>query len=289
MNIKVFTLNAFSKITNGGNPAGVVLNSDNLSTKQMSLIAKKVAFSETAFVQKSNKATLKIRFFTPNKEINLCGHATIATFYLLAKKKLLKPGHYTLESKSGILNIEIKKDKAIFMNQNLPKFLNKLEKKEIAKSLNIPEKIIPNDLPIQIVSTGLKDILIPIKSIDALDKIKPNINSISNIAKKHKAIGYHLFTLETKYNSNAYCRNFAPLYGISEESATGTATGALACYLFKYGKILKKQINNLTFEQGYSMKRPSKILANLKIKNNSIIEIKIGGLASNIKEVKINI
>jgi len=284
MKINVYTLNAFAKTKEGGNPAGVVLDADSLSDEIMQKIAQKVGFSETAYVQKSNKADFKVRFFTPNGEVDLCGHATIATFYLMAKKNLLKSGTYIQETKAGILNLEVQDDNTIFMNQNLPQFFDEIDKKEIAESLNVPEKIISDDLPVQIVSTGLKDIFIPIKSLKDLHSIKPNFEEISKISKKYDVIGYHLFTLETKFGSTAHCRNLAPLYDIPEEAGTGTSSGALSCYLFKYGKIPKQDANHLIFEQGYTMNKPSEIFVNLKLQNDKIIEVKVGGIASNIQE-----
>lgn len=289
MNIKVYTLNAFAKTKEGGNPAGVVLDADSLSDEVMQKIAQKIGFSETAFVQKSNKADFKVRFFTPNGEVDLCGHATIATFYLMAKKNLLKSGTYTQETKAGILNLEVQDDNTIFMNQNPPQFFDEIDKKEIAESLNISEEIISNDLSVQIVSTGLRDIFIPIKSLKYLHNINPNFKEVSKISKKYDVIGYHLFTLETKFGSTAHCRNLAPLYDIPEESATGTSSGALSCYLFKYGKISKQHTNHLVFEQGYSMKKPSEIFVNLKLQDDKIVEVKVGGIASNIQEKELSV
>lgn len=289
MKIKVYTLNAFAKIEEGGNPAGVVLDADSLSDETMQKIAQKVGFSETAFVQKSDKADFKVRFFTPNGEVDLCGHATIATFYLMAKKNLLKSGTYTQETKAGILNLEVQNDNTIFMNQNSPQFFDEIKKKEIAESLNISEEIISDDLPVQIVSTGLRDIFIPIKSLEDLHNIKPNFEEVSKVSKKYDVIGYHLFTLETKYDSTAHCRNLAPLYDIPEEAGTGTSSGALSCYLFKYGKISKQDVNHLIFEQGYSMKKPSEIFVNLKLQDDKIVEVKVGGIASNIQEKELTI
>lgn len=116
--IKVFTLNSFAKTLEGGNPAGVVLDADNLTEKQMMYISKEVGFSETAFVSKSNKADFKVRFFTPTDEVDLCGHATIATYFLMWNKQLIKSGNYTQETKAGILGIEAGKDGTVFMDQN---------------------------------------------------------------------------------------------------------------------------------------------------------------------------
>lgn len=289
MQIKVYTLNAFAKTDNGGNPAGVVLNADSLSVNDMQKVAEKVGFSETAFIKKSNKADFKVKFFTPNKEVDLCGHATIGTFYLLASKGIIKSGQYTQETKAGILKVECRNNNMIYMNQMKPEFYEVLNKADIADSLNIDEEEIMSDTPIQIVSTGLKDILIPIKSLKSLYKIKPDFQKISHISKKQNVVGYHVFTLETKHDSTAHCRNFAPLYDIDEEAATGTSNGALSCYLYKYGLVLQKNIENLSFEQGYSMKKPSEILASLVVNNNEIDEVRVGGIALNIKEKNIEL
>lgn len=284
MDIKVYTLNAFAKTENGGNPAGVVLSADTLLPDDMQKISAKVGFSETAFVKKSEIADFKVDFFTPNNQVDLCGHATIATFYLLANKDLIETGTYTQETKAGVLNIECMDNKTIYMNQCNPEFYEIIDKNEIASTLNINTADIMENLPVQIVSTGLKDIFIPIKSLNALHDIKPDFQKISLVSKKYGVVGYHLFTLETKHNSTAHCRNFAPLYDIDEEAATGTSTGALSCYLYKYGRISEKAAENLVFEQGYSMNRPSEIRSSLSIHNNKIVEVKVGGIASNLQQ-----
>lgn len=289
MKIKVFTLNAFAKTKNGGNPAGVVLASSDLNDKQMLDVAKKIGFSETAFVQQSEKADFRVRFFTVTGEVPLCGHATIATFFLLANQNIISPGKYTQETKAGILPIEILSDGKVFMNQNLPQYFDIIDKEIIAESLNIPPDIICDDLPIQIVSTGLKDTFIPIRTLDELLNIKPNLEVIKEMSRKFGVIGYHVFSLETKFNAIAHSRNFGPLHDISEEAATGTSTGALSCYLFKHGKINQKQIGNLVFEQGYSMKRPSEITAEIRIEGNDIVGIRVGGTATNIQQIEVEI
>lgn len=277
--MKAYILNAFTKDGEGGNPAGIVLDADSLSENEMQTIAANLGFSETAFVQKSENADFKVRFFTPNMEVDLCGHATIATFYLLLEKGIIKQGEYTQETKAGKLKIKIQ-DKNVLMNQTLPIYSEKLEKKEIAESLNINEKDFSDVSPIQIVSTGLRDILIPIKKLEVLEKINPNFEKITEISKQHNCVGFHIFNLESK--GTARVRNFGPLYGIPEESATGTSNGALACYLFEYKLI--DNFDNLIFEQGYSMNKPSEILASLIIKDGKITEVKIGGTANLVEE-----
>ena len=289
MKVQTYILNSFGKSVDGGNPAGVVLEADNLSEKEMKKIASIIGFSETAFVMKSKMADVKVRFFTPIEEVDICGHATIATFSLLANKGIIESGEYTQETKAGILKVNVNEDLSIMMNQNKPIYGEVLDRELIAETLNISKESFIENFPIQIVSTGLKDIIIPVKSIEILNNIKPNFDAISKVSEKYNVVGYHIFTLETIENSVAQCRNLAPLYGIDEESATGTSNGALACYLFKYGKVSSCKQINMTMEQGYSMNKPSKINVELKVKNNEVIDIKVGGSAFNLKEMEIEI
>ena len=285
--MKVYTLNAFAKDIEWWNPAWVVFDSESISDTAKQDIAKKLWFSETAFIERSDKADFKVRFFSPNGEVDLCGHANIATFYLMLELNHIKAGKYTQETKAWILTIEAMKDNTIFMNQNLPIFSEVIDKNEIADSLNIPIEIVSSDLPIQIVSTGLRDILIPIRSLKDLHDIDPNFEKVSEVSKKYNVIGYHLFSLETQFSGTAHCRNLAPLYDIPEEAATWTSNGALSCYLFQYKKISPQEANDLVFEQWYSMGKPSEILARLEIEWDKIMEVKVWGIASNIQEQEI--
>lgn len=289
MKINVYTLNSFAKTKEGGNPAGVVLNSDSLSEEEMREIAADLGFSETAFVLQSKAADFKVRFFTPNEEVDLCGHATIATFYAMSSLNLLKQGKYKQETRAGTLGVEIHKDSFIMMDQSIPVFSEVIGKDEVAGSLNISPSEISEDLLVQVVSTGLRDIIVPVKSIKILDALKPDMKKVKEVSQKYNAIGYHVFSLESTYGADAYCRNFAPLYGIPEESATGTSSGALACYLYHYGKISEEQAANLIFGQGYSMKKPSEIRVSLMVKENEIQEVKVGGSAKNLSLMEIEL
>ena len=289
MKIKAYKINAFAKTIEGGNPAGVVLNADNLTENDMKKIASVLNLSETAFVMKSNLADFKVRFFTTTQEVDLCGHATIGVFSALLSEGYIKFGSYTQETKAGILNVEVKDDLSIMMNQTKPNFYEIIDKEEIADSLNINIGDIDEKLPVQIVSTGLKDIIVPIRNNNILNNMKPDFDKVARISEKYNTIGYHIFTLESLHGAKAYCRNLAPLYGIQEESATGTSNGALACYLFENGIVNNINCMHMVFEQGYTMQMPSEIIVSLVIDNNQIVEVRVGGKALNLimKEVEI--
>lgn len=276
---KVYRLRAFAKVKGGGNPAGVVIDAENLTEEQMQTIAKEVGYSETAFVFKSDKADFKVRFFTPTEEVDLCGHATIATFNLLRDIGILSNGEYTQETRAGVLKIYVLENE-VFMEQTLPIFSEMVKHDEILKAFSSTKgNYLSTDLPVQVVSTGLREIFMPVKSLEVLNGLLPHNEKIIEVCKKYGALGIHAFTLETLEHSNAHTRNFAPLVGIDEESATGTANGALACYLHKY---INSDILIYKMEQGYAMEKPSEITVKL-IVEDSILKVLVGGKAKIIE------
>lgn len=272
---KLYKLTAFPKTSSGGNKAGVYLFADNLNDNEMQKIAYDLGYSETAFVMKSDLADFKVRFFTPLNEVDLCGHATIATFNLLRMLNIVDEGIFTQETKAGILKLKVKKN-IVYMQQKPPvffEFVDKLDLLNCFSNLKLNDDLLP-----QIVSTGIKEIFLPVKDITALNELTPNYEKIKNISNKYNVIGIHAFCLSEEVD--AYSRNFAPIVGINEESATGTSNGALSCYLFKY--LVKKR--KYILRQGYSMGLPSEIYSEIMYDNNTIEEIWVGGSANIINK-----
>lgn len=269
--VDVYVAVAFSKDAKGGNKAGVVLGRSELTSVQKAAIAKEMGYSETAFVLDSDKADFKLQYFTPTEEVPLCGHATIAAFSTLKLLNMLDKPDCTIETEAGILNIHIKDDGLILMEQNRPAYLEVLDSDIFTGC--IERNFIDHRFPIQIVSTGLNDVMLPVDSVEHLEQLSPDFEMIANMTKEKEAVGVHAFTLIKESDVTAICRNFAPLYGIDEESATGTANCALACYLFKY----YKQQSQYVFEQGHNMGDISRIVVNLSYHENVIDSVFVGG------------
>ena len=270
--VDVYVASAFSKDNVGGNKAGLVFDRPDLSSVQKMAIAKKLGYAETAFITSSSVADFCLEYFTPTEEVPLCGHATIGTFAILNLLNKLSKNNYTIETKSGVLSIKVDSDGMVFMEQNTPTFFNELSLDLFNDCLDVNS--INDKLPIQIVSTGLRDIMVPIKSTKYLQQLDPNFNVMTELSKEQNVIGVHAFALEEgEGNLTAICRNFAPLYDIDEESATGTSNCALACYLFKY--VEKK--SQYIFEQGYNLNSPSRIIVNLKTHNDMVDAVFVGG------------
>jgi len=287
--VTVQILNAFAENGKGGNPAGVVLNADKLSDKNKLEISKKVGLSETAFVSKSKTEDFKLDFFTPNKQIAHCGHATVATFSYLKQIGALKNNSSSKETIDGKRKIEMIGDHA-FMEQLAPKYVDVSNKESvILKSLGLKKNdLIPN-APIQLVNTGNSFILIPVKNKEILKNIVPDFNLINEISEAFDLIGYYVFSINTDNTEyDATSRMFGPRYGILEEAGTGMAAGPLGCYLFDTLKINKKSFN---IQQGKYMKEPSPslIIVNLRTEKGEIKDLMAGGIGLLKKQMEIEL
>lgn len=278
---------SFNYEESGGNPAGVVILGDNesLEEKEMQEMAAEIGFSETAFMKQKSVNIYEVRFYTPTTEVDLCGHATIASFYCLAKKELEKgnklPEQLWQETKAGKLSIQIKYDgddvQSILMEQAEPveyEVLNEIIKTRIAESLSLNKddlKLENRSIEPQIISTGLKDIIIPVVNRKTLNGITIDTELITEISKELDVVGYHVFTFD---DEQIYTRNFAPAVGIDEECATGTSNGALSYLLYSKG-LIDSYVEIL---QGEAMNEMSKVSASV-MKEGGKYKVLVGGTA----------
>ena len=285
MDIEVALVSAFTVNGKGGNPAGVVFNADNLSDEQKLKIAQAVGYSETAFVANDDEADFEVSFFTTTAEVDFCGHATLATFATMYQKGTVTAGTYVQRTKAGMLSVTIEPNGKVVMEQQLPKKIAAFSYQEIANVIGIESNILESThLPIEAISTGLDDVIIAVPN-GYLDAIEPDDERIADFCKKHNLVGLHVFELcESQSKYTASCRNFAPLFGISEESATGSSCGALACYLMEH---LTELGTEFIFEQGRAMNCHSVITASVESSNSTISGVKVGGFANNIGSVSI--
>jgi len=252
-----------------------MLNADNLSREDRLSIAKQVGVSETAFVSQSEKADFAVAFFTPTEEVDFCGHATVATFWLLKHLGIVSEGRYMQETRAGVLAVEVDTTGRITMEQVPPTWMKVYSADVIAPLFGLSERVLSSlALPIQALSTGLPDIIVPVPK-DELDKVVMDEKAVVDFSRQEKVIGFHLFELNPEEDGvTAYCRNFAPAVGIAEESATGSATGALACYLYK-----QLGWTRMSFEQGRAMGKASRLFVELTVNNNEIERVQVSGRA----------
>lgn len=259
--MKYYIVDAFTSEPFGGNTAGVVLlDGDFPSDKLMQQVAAELRYSETAFVQRNGSAEFTVRYFTPAGEVDLCGHATIASFGLLLKEGIVADGELCLNhTLAGDLKVKV--GDQVMMQMAPPAVVDHPIDIERLHVIMGGESVHTwPELPIEIVSTGLPDIIMSVASREALNAMRPDMAALAAYSIELDVVGVHAFALADD-GYTAHVRNFGPRYNIPEESATGTANAALTHYLQRRG--LVELGGRCRFLQGEAMGHPSVIATTL--------------------------
>lgn len=260
-------VNAFSKNGMGGNPAAVFVNQP-LSAHERQMAARQIGFSETAFLNYDNHH-LSIEFYTPDKPITYCGHATIAAVNILKQQGHIAEGSYLLHTTENPIRVNIRSS-TVFMEQAYPLF-ESAELNEAQQMLRVDPAAITT---ISIARNGVGFLLIELGDEKSLRKLEPDEKLITEYSRKHNLIGIYAFVPS---QSKILSRMFAPYYGIKEENATGMAAGLLGGWL--HSRSDEKQ-NNLIVEQGASTDASEKGFLQVLVeesKGNKVV--KVGGEA----------
>lgn len=283
--MKFYIVDAFTENLFGGNPAGVVIlpeGEDFPSDEIMTKTAAELRYSETAFIKRLNDKEFNIRYFTPAAEVELCGHATIGSFKALLDGGYIEDNQtYINHTLSGTLNIDIKNG-FVLMDMAAPVKIGEISEHEKLRELYDimgldydAEKSEGVSMIPQLISTGLPDIMMPVSSLEVLDRIEPDFPALSKLSERYEVVGVHAFTVNCD-DATCHVRNFAPLYDIDEEAATGTSNGALTYYGYLNGFV--KSGDDCRFIQGEKMQRPSAILSHIEADGDNC-SIQVGGSA----------
>jgi trans-2,3-dihydro-3-hydroxyanthranilate isomerase len=283
--IKVKQVDAFTTVPFGGNPAAVVIDAEGLTEEEMQRIAQEMNLSEMAFVTSSERADFRVRFFTPIQEIDLAGHPTIATFHALVEEGLIAAHDglvtVTQELNVGVLSVEIEIEagvaKRVIMTQQKPLFASAYAASSWAEALGIDIAEILEGYPLQIVSTGTPQLMIPVKSLTTLRLLRPDFEAMAALTEQGDFSSVHVFTLETfSEEADVHARHFAPSAGVREDPVSGSASGGMAAYLVYYGLVDK---SSLVAEQGHLIGRPGLVYIDLEKEGDEITTVKVGGSA----------
>lgn len=287
---ELYLVKAFTTTPAGGNAAGVVLNADGLKNQQKQAIAAKLGLSETAFVSKSDIGDAKVEFFTPNRQIPHCGHATVATFGLLQQKGFVSAPGAVKESIEGPRKIELQ-DGKVYQTQLAPKYTRLSETAVTAEDVAVSLGLISaQDFVAEpvLASTGVWFLLVQLQNEAAVRQLEPDQNLIDVISDKLDLVGYYVFTTAVE-TADASTRMFAPSYGIPEESATGMAAGPLACYLHDF---LNYEQLTYMIHQGYLMPSPSPSQLEVHLETSGaggISGLKAGGSAVIVLQLELQL
>jgi trans-2,3-dihydro-3-hydroxyanthranilate isomerase len=302
--VDVFTTNPF-----GGNPAGVVTEADSLSSELMLAIAGEMNLSETTFVTlpSTDEALFRIRFFTPSEEVDLSGHAIIASCFALVEdgRIPLENGvtKAIFETKAGLIQLDIyfrrgatasspKGGIALAIHGSESGVLEKImlhqtvkqhrpstiASRDIAKILGFDAaEIQRTGLPLEVLSTGFEQLMIPVAHKETIHDMNPDLIKLGLMNRASGIHTNHVFALDT-YSADcvAYMRHFAPVLGMWEDPASGTAAAGLVSYLLRHGVVTS---GSMIIEQGKEIDNLARILVETTDSEDPTSAMRIGGLA----------
>jgi trans-2,3-dihydro-3-hydroxyanthranilate isomerase len=294
LQLDVFTKTAFT-----GNPLAVFPEAEDIEEAQMQKIAREMNLSETVFVlpPEDQRALRRLRIFTPAREIPMAGHPVVGTWNALAREGIVAQpeggnGWTRIHQEIGIgvlpVDVEFMEGEPVrvVMTQGRFENLNKIEgaheRAEFERAIGLAPEDFDESLPIEVVSTGISFLVVPVGSLMALSRCRINSTILSELYTGFGATGCCVFTLETREggDSRVHMRMFAPSDNIPEDPATGSCAGALSSYLVYHGALdmeAEEGVYRFVVEQGDFIERPSRIHAEIRGKRGQVDEVRVGG------------
>lgn len=278
-------VDAFTTTPLGGNPCAIVFDADDLSDATRLAIAREMNLSETSFVVRSDVADFGARYFTPAEEIPLAGHPTIATVFALIDAGRLKlAGDLTtisLELRVGPIRVDIESVQGvarnIIMSQKKPQFLRTYTPDEVMPVFGLTAEDVLPGAPLQTVSTGTPQLMIPVRDLDVLRRSSLNTALSVQLRARGDFFSTHLFCLQgATEQGDTFARHFVTPPDLLEDPFTGSATGGMGAYLWHYGLIDRPTFNA---EQGHWMHRPGIAQVEVVGPRDDIETVKVGGSA----------
>jgi trans-2,3-dihydro-3-hydroxyanthranilate isomerase len=284
-------VDAFTNQPLGGNPCAILFDTDGLDSATMLAVAKEMNLSETAFVRRSAQADFGVRYFTPAEEIPLAGHPTIATTFALVQRGQValqaESTTITLELKAGVIEVEILRGAdggaaQIIMSQKKPEFLGVLDPAEVLPVFGLSGEDALPGVPVQIVSTGTPQLMVPVTGLDVLKRIQVDIPAYKRLRDQTGFFSPHVFCLQGVTEAgDTFARHFGVPPDTPEDPFTGSATGGMAAYLWHHGLIPQP---TFTAEQGHWMGRPGTATVEVIGPPEDIETVKVGGSAVAVLE-----
>lgn len=273
---RALLVDAFTTDPTAGNAAGLVPDAEGLDEGQMQAVARELHASETAFLTESDEADRRIRYFTPETEVDLCGHATIASHAFLHQADVVDPGTHSLATNVGVIEVDIEDDGSVWMTQAPPETHDvDVSYEEVAAAIGVDLDALQDleaDLPLGWASTGLAFLCVPVTFLDELGAADPDMAAVEALCEEVDATGVYAFTFDTvDPDATLHGRMFAPGAGVPEDSVTGTASGAVTAYLRDHDAL--DSYAALTYEQGHFVDRPG------SVRVEAAEEIRVGGRA----------
>ncbi len=287
-------VDVFTDVPFGGNPLAVFPEAEGLTSEEMQKLAREMNLSETTFVlpPEAPGADFKVRIFTPAVELPFAGHPVVGTHWVLAhlgRVDLKEPvTEVRFELGVGVLpaDLEVADGRVdrVVITSDQSRFLTVLEDlTELAAGLGIPaEAITDTGLPVQVVSTGMPTLMVPVRSLAEVQALDAGILNVAALRRACEPVGTEsvlLFTFETERpEATVHVRMFAPALGVPEDPATGSANGTLGAYLVHHQAVtVSEGTNHFISEQGAEMDRPSTLHLLVDRAGGEVTRVRVGG------------
>jgi trans-2,3-dihydro-3-hydroxyanthranilate isomerase len=291
--LDIWLVDSFTDTPLTGNAASVVLDAEGLTDDDCRRISAEIGVSESAFVFPGTNegADYRLRFFTPTQEVDLCGHATLAAFWVLATEGRieLKDGMNRLVQETCVGNLPIwveakdGKPERVVMGLKVPRFeAPEVNIDKLAAIFGVGRKQLVEDMPVEIVNSGLRSLHIPLAGLSGFGELKPLRRSLIDLSTNLDVGTIQVFCLEAEGEDvQAHCRVFAPALGIEEDPVTGTAAGALGAYVVRHGILPegKDGLTRLRVEQGIELGRPGIVSVEVERDDEEFVGVRVGGRA----------
>jgi trans-2,3-dihydro-3-hydroxyanthranilate isomerase len=273
-------VDVFAEQRYAGNQLAVVESFGDLDGEEMQQIAAEMNFSETTFVESSDPAGARVRIFTPEAEIPFAGHPTLGTAHVIREHLVDgRPDRIVLDLDVGDVPVDVRPTdgaETLWMTQQPPTFGETLDAAPLADVLSLDAAAIDADWPVQVVSTGLPTIVVPLVDREALTSIELDRAAYDRVTGERDAKLVLAFCPDPREAANDLAvRVFAPFYGVPEDPATGSANGCLAAYLARHAFFGSGDVE-ARVEQGYEIGRPSLVHLSA-LDRGGEVDVKVGG------------
>ncbi|GLX69997.1 PhzF family phenazine biosynthesis protein [Paenibacillus glycanilyticus] len=282
--MQFYMVDVFAERKYQGNQLAVLLPDKELATSEMQQIAKEFNFSEITFILSDRKTDggYEVRIFTPDLEIPFAGHPSLGTAYVIRHllEEDLKDEPVVLNLGVGQIPVSFSEGEGdipvLWMKQKQPEFGAAIDPAVVAGILQIDPEAIDAKYPIRTVSTGLPSVIVPLKTLDVVQRCAIHHGKFERFLKDVADANILVYAPETIHEANdLHVRVFVNDTGYYEDPATGSANGNLASYLLE-NRVLEKDRIELRVEQGYSVGRDSLLLMDAS-KSGELFDINIGG------------
>ena len=282
-------VDVFTQVPFEGNPLAVVLEADDLSADIMRAIAREMNLSETAFVSAARGSEVPVRFFTPRREVPVCGHGTLGAQFVRARALGLDHGSVRQRSPGGVWTVrwEAREEGTFLTMVQGPVHLGRRwggsQRDELLGALGLDGRDLVSGWPIDTVSTGHAKVMVPVASSDVLTQLDPDMDALDTLSGRTGVGGYFVFSADER-SSRTKARMFGPALGIPEDPVNGSGHGPLGAYLRERGGVFADWVEHgFWSSMGDHLGRPGKVW----VRGASETEVEVGGFVTPVFETEI--